>query len=159
MKRILLVLVGAVGTFELYAQISDSEAEARLDLIAIQTKDAISRLVSVTCKDSVVFWKLYDEYQEKSTAVEKSRIQLYEQTALSYGNMNPHIADSLAHRFINNSIVQERTLEEYYEKIKSATNAVTAFEFYQAEVFILAQVRVNITQVTAIYARFKTAAR
>ena len=42
-------------------------------------------------------------------------------------------------------------LEVYYRKIKNATNSVTAFEFYQAEIYLLTQIRANIMQQIPTY--------
>ena len=157
MKKILLVLVGSVFAIQLYAQTSSEEAEAIAKLFGVQKKEAIAKLVKVSGKDSVSFWKLYDEYQKQNIATAKSRIHLYEKTAMSYDNMNPHTADSLARKYFNNRMEQEKALEEYYGKIKSATNATTAFEFYQAEVYVLTMVRSQIMQQIPTYSEFKMA--
>jgi len=154
MRNLLLVVFSAFSVMT-YAQTTDAEAEAIVNLLGVQKKEAVAKLVAIKQKDSAVFWKLYDEYQKKSAVVAKSRIHLYEKTAMSYGSMNPKIADSLAHVFFDNRIGQEKTLQEYYQKIKSATNAVTAFEFYQAEVYILTQVRAHIMQQIPTYSEFK----
>jgi hypothetical protein len=69
--------------------------------------------------------------------------------------MNPKTADSLAHLYFDNRMQKEKTLEEYYQKIKTATNAVTAFEFYQAEVYMLTMVRAHIMQQIPTYSEFK----
>ena len=57
-----------------YAQTSDAEAEALVNLLGVQKKEAISKLVPVSGKDSVAFWKIYDEYQQLNKATAKSRI-------------------------------------------------------------------------------------
>jgi len=44
-----------------FAQTSDAEAEAIVNLLGVQKKEAIAKLVSATGKDSIAFWKLYDE--------------------------------------------------------------------------------------------------
>jgi hypothetical protein len=54
---------------------------------------------------------------------------------------------------------QEKTLEEYYKKIKAATNSVVAFEFYQAEVYILTQLRASIMQQIPTYGQFQAAVK
>ena len=154
MKKLLLVLASTFSAMLIYAQTSDAEAEAIVNLLGVQKREAIAKLVSVTGKDSVAFWKLYDEYTAKSVNVAKSRIQLYEKTAMSYGSMNATIADSLARRYFDNRMKQEKSLEEYYTKIKAATNATVAFEFYQAEVYILTQVRAQIMQQIPTYGEF-----
>ena len=141
------------------AQTSDAEAEAMANLLGVQKREVVSKLVTVSGKDSVAFWKLYDEYQQKNDAMAKNRIQLYEQTARSYNTMTPGVADSLAQRYFANRDGQEKVLEEYYKKIKSATNAVTAFEFYQAETYLLTQVRATIMQQIPTYGEFQSAVK
>ena len=140
-----------------YAQTSDAEAEAIVNLLGVQKKEAISKLVPVTGKDSVAFWKIYDEYQKLNKETAKSRITLYEKTAMSYANMTPAVADSLASKYFSNRLEQEKTLETYYKKIKTATNAVTAFNFYQAEVYLLTQIRAQIMQQIPTYGQLLAA--
>lgn len=154
MKKIFLALLGATFTLTLVAQTSDAEAEAMVNLLGVQKKEAIARLISVSEKDSAKFWKLYDEYQSKNKNVAKARIQLYEKTAQAYGNMTATIADSLAKKYFDNRVFQETSLQEYYKKIKSATNAVLAFEFYQAEVYLLTHIRALIMQQIPTYGEF-----
>ena len=84
------------------AQTSDAETEAILNLLGVQKKEAISKLVPVTGKDSVAFWKIYDEYHQANKATIKSRISLYERTAMAYSNMTPAVADSLAMQYFSN---------------------------------------------------------
>jgi hypothetical protein len=145
--------------FTAIAQTSDAEAEAIINLLGVQKKEAIARLVTASGKDSVAFWKLYDEYQTKNMSVAKSRIQLYEKTAQSYGDLSPRVADSLAKKYFDNRVFQEKSLQEYYGKIKAATNAVIAFEFYQAEVYLLTQIRAQIMQQIPTYGEFMKAVK
>ena len=86
-------------------------------------------------------------------------MRLYEQTAHSYGHMTPATADSLAGKYFKNRTDQEKTLEEYYKKLKSATNAVIAFEFYQAEVYLLTQIRASIMQQIPTYGQMVAASK
>lgn len=159
MKNIFLTLICAFSMFTAIAQTSDAEAEAIINLLGVQKKEAIARLVTASGKDSVAFWKLYDEYQTKNKSVAKSRIQLYEKTAQSYGDLSPRVADSLAKKYFDNRVFQEKSLQEYYGKIKAATNAVIAFEFYQAEVYLLTQIRAQIMQQIPTYGEFMKAVK
>ena len=145
-----------IGAFSgIQAQTSDAEADAIVNLLGVQKKEAISQLVVVSGQDSVAFWKLYEEFQQLNKANAKERITLYESTAMAYNNMTPAKADSLAVKYFANRQDQEKTLETYYKKIKTATNALVAFEFYQAEVYILTQVRAHIMQQIPTYGEFK----
>jgi hypothetical protein len=66
-------------------------------------------------------------------------------------------ADSLALQYFSNRDSQEKSLEDHYRKIKTATNAVIAFEFYQAEVYMLTQIRASIMHQIPTYGQLKNA--
>jgi hypothetical protein len=119
----------------------------------------MAKMVSVPAKDSATFWKIYDEYAKKNIAAGKTRIKLYEQTVHSYGNMTSAIADSLAMKYFANRQGQEKMLEEYYMKIKKATNANVAFQFYQAELYLLTQIRASIMQQIPTYGEVQLATK
>ena len=139
------------------AQSSDAEAEAMANLLGVQKREAINKLVPVTGKDSITFWKIYDEYQSANKSTIKNRIKLYEATAKAYQNMTPKTADSLALQYFANRTEQEKSLETYYKKIKTSTNAVTAFEFDQPETYLLTQLRASIMQQVPTYGELQRA--
>src|SRR5688572_14151640 len=157
-KNFLLAIL-IVCTTSAFAQTSDAEADAMINLLGVQKREAIAQLVSVSGKDSVAFWKIYDEYQATNKKTAVSRLKLYEKTALSYNNMTPGRADSLATVYFVNRIEQEKTLESYYKKVKTATNAVVAFEFYQAEVYLLTQLRAQIMMQIPTYGQLMNMAK
>jgi len=159
LKNAALVLFLSVIAFGAKAQTSDAEAEAIVNLLGVQKKEAMAQLVPVIGKDSVSFWNLYDAYQKENKKIALSRIALYERTVKAYSNMTAPIADSLAALYFSNRIDQEKSLQDYYKKIKTATNAVTAFEFYQAEVYMLTQLRAGIMQQIPTYGQLKIASK
>jgi hypothetical protein len=156
-KISLLLLVAGIGPWVASAQTSDAEAEAVVNLLGVQKKEVISRLVPVYGKDSVAFWKIYDEYQQGNRVTAKDRLHLYEGTALSYQRMTPQIADSLAQLYFFNRMDQEKNLETYYKKVRAATNAVVAFEFYQAEIYLLTMIRAQIMRQIPTYGSLQPA--
>jgi hypothetical protein len=158
-KSTIVMLFCVAVTFSSYAQTSDAEAEALINLFGVQKREAIMRLVPVSGKDSVAFWKIYGEYEASNKPLNINRIKLYEKTALSYNKMTPQRADSLAMQYFANRIDQEKNLEAYYKKIKTATNAIVAFEFYQAEVYLLTQVRAQIMQQIPTYGQLVMASK
>jgi hypothetical protein len=156
MKQLFLLLVLAGTSFAGFAQTSDAEADAIVNLLGVQKKEAVAKLISVDAKDAEVFWKIYDEYLVKNKETAKSRMKLYEGTARAYSNMTPKTADSLSTQYFQNRLEQEKTLQEYYSKVKKATNPVLAFQFYQAEVYILTMVRASIMQQIPTYGEILT---
>src|SRR6188768_3291123 len=99
MKTLFLLFVFAGSVLTSFAQTSDAEADAIVNLLGIQKREAIAKLVHVTGSDSAAFWKIYDEYLVKNKEVAKSRFRLYENTAKAYGNMTPALADSLSMQY------------------------------------------------------------
>jgi len=158
-KTLFLAVAFACATFSAQSQTSDAEAEAIVNLLGVQKREAIAKLVAVSGKDSVAFWNLYNSYEKENKKTALSRLALYEKTAQAYSNMTAPIADSLAVKYFANRINQEKTLEDYYKKIKTATNAVIAFEFYQAEVYMLTQLRASIMQQIPTYGQLKAAGK
>jgi hypothetical protein len=142
-----------------YAATSDAEADAIITLLGVQKKEAIAKMVPVSGKDSAAFWKIYDEYQKENKDVAKTRLALYERTVQSYAGMTPAIADSLSKQYFSNRDKQEKSLQEYYNKIKTATNSVVAFEFFQAEIYLLTLMRAQIMQQIPTYGQLKSAAK
>lgn len=71
--------------------------------------------------------------------------------------MTPKTADSLALQYFANREDQEKSIETYYHKIKNSTNAITAFEFYQAETYLLTQLRASIMQQVPTYGELQKA--
>ena len=59
-KNLSLVLLCIGTALTSFAQTSDAEAEAIVNLLGVQKKEAIAKLVSVSGKDSIAFWKLYE---------------------------------------------------------------------------------------------------
>jgi hypothetical protein len=158
-KFVLLALLLAATASVTYAQTSDAETDAIINLLGVQKREAVSKLVPVSTKDSAAFWKIYDEYLAENKMTAKARVKLYEYTASSYSNLTPAVADSLASRYFTNRFEQEKTLETYYKRIKTATSPIVAFEFYQAEVYILTQVRAHIMQQIPTYGQLVAGSR
>jgi hypothetical protein len=151
LRLTMLVAVSLFATTAIYAQTSDAEADAVINLLGVQKKEAVAKMVQVQGKDSAAFWKIYDEYQQANKTTAKVRMGLYQRTAESYGRMDPKVADSLAVAYFANRADQEKSLETYYKKIKATTNGLIAFEFYQAEVYLLTSIRANIMQQIPTY--------
>ena len=78
---------------------------------------------------------------------------------MSYGNLTAAIADSLTGQYFKHRLDQEKMLEDYYKRIKAGTNSVTAFEFYQSEVYLLTQLRASIMQQIPTYGQLMNAAK
>lgn len=130
---------------------SNDELDAIVTLLGVQKRDLIKELVNITSKDSANFWKVYAAFEQDQKKRRKERIQAYERFAAAYDKMDDKTADELARSFFNIRMSQEKLLEEYYTKVKAATSASLAIQFYQAETYYLTLARANIMQQLPTY--------
>ena len=115
-KTLFVIMAWTGIAFAGYSQTSDAEAEAIVNLLGVQKKELIAKLVAVSGKDSVEFWKLYESYQKENKQIALSHLALYEKTAQAYSNMTAVVADSLAAKYFSNRVNQEASLQEYNKK-------------------------------------------
>src|SRR5450432_702424 len=155
--KIILLSAFFLSSFSfLMAQTSDAETDAIINLLGVQKREAVSRLVPVSGKDSLAFWKIYDEYLGVNKVNAKRRIALYERTANAYANLTPATADSLANKYFLNRMDQEKNIQLYYGKIKVATNAVIAFKAITALVATLILMRAQIMSQVPTYGQVQS---
>jgi len=158
MKKTIILAAGIF--FSLNSLIAQSNSE---DIDIVQAawgknkKELVSQYMQVPAKDSIAFWKLYDEYTAETKKNAKQRVKLYERTAEAYSNMTATTADSLAGNFFKQRAEQEKLIEAYYKKIKTATSPIVAFQFYQGEVYLLTQLRSQIMQQIPTYGQLLNA--
>src|SRR5690242_17046341 len=147
---IVLIFIGL--SFSGYSQATaNDELDAAVALLGVQKKQVVAELVNITKADSVNFWKVYNAFEVEQSKFRKTRIQAYERLVNAYSTMDVKTADQLAKDFFELRNGQEKLLLQYYEKMKAATNAVVAIQFYQAETYILTLARANIMQQIPTY--------
>jgi hypothetical protein len=130
---------------------SNDELDAIVTLLGAQKRDLVKELVNIMPKDSAKFWKVYSAFEQDMKKYRKERIQGYEKFAKAYSNMDDKTADELAKILFTNRSGQEKLFEDYYGKMKAATNASVAIQFYQCEIYYLTLARANIMQQLPAY--------
>jgi hypothetical protein len=154
MKLRIGMITGIMMSFSvsLFAQTtSNDELDAIVTLLGAQKRDLVKALVNITTKDSANFWKVYTAFEQDQKKMRKERILSYEKFANSYDKMNDKTADELAKSFAETRIAQEKLLEQYYGKMKAATSATLAIQFYQAETYYLTLARASIMEQLPTY--------
>ena len=152
LKTTFLALFFAGIAFSSYSQApTNDELDAIVTLLGMEKKQAINELVNITSKDSANFWKVYNTFEDEQKKFRKKRILAYEKLVKAYSAMDDKTADELAKDFFELRIGQEKLLEQYYGKIKLATNSSMAIQFYQAETYFLTLARATIMQQIPTY--------
>jgi hypothetical protein len=147
-SKTVLLIVGllSLSIYSFSQAVSNDEVDAIVTLLGVQKRDLVKELVHITPKDSANFWKVYTSFEQDQKKLRKDRLKDYDKFAKAYDKMDDKTADELAKSFAETRIAQEKLLEQYYGKMKVATSATLAIQFYQAETYYLTLARANIMQ-------------
>jgi len=107
-------------------------------------KELIRDYMGLPGKDSAAFWKLYDEYEDKRKVIGRERINLLEQYANGYQNLDNAKADKLATAILLNDAKYNTLYQTYYKKFSSILGAKNAAKFLQLEMYVQTYVRANV---------------
>jgi len=146
-----LVFTVAAG----YSQSNKEEVDAVQALFGMEKKAVIAELIKMNAKDSAKFWPIYDQYETERKKLGRERMKLLDQIADAYQHMTPAKADAVTQKTISLGAQTDKLLATYYTKVKTATNSSVAFEFYQAEMYLLTEIRGAIMSKIPLYSEFK----
>jgi hypothetical protein len=147
MKQLVLL---ALGLFSLVSGIIAQSNKEDIDLIQSafgkDKKTLVSAYMQVPAKDSVAFWKLYDEYEDKRKQLGKDRINILQQYADQYDSLTDAQAGKLAQASISNDMQYSKLYETYFKKFSTVTGAKNAAKLFQLETYLQTIIRLAIME-------------
>ena len=146
MKKITLMIAALVIAVVTYSQTNKEEVDLFQAAFGMEKKAVVANFVKPDEAQKDAFWSLYDEYEIARKENGKRRLELLEQYAKTYKNMSPEAADLWTKEVIKLQTATDKLIATYYNKIKKATNAVVATQFYQIEGYIITAVRMKILE-------------
>jgi len=140
MKKIVLVVVLAVVGLTGFGQKS-SELDLMQSVFGLEKLQVVAAYVKPGAEHKDAFIQLYDEYEVKRKEFGKERIALIKEYAEEWDGMTNEQADAWMGKVLTLSTKRDKLIRTYYGKVKKATNAKIATQFYQVEVYILTEIR------------------
>jgi hypothetical protein len=107
-------------------------------------KELVRDYMELSGKDSAAFWKLYDEYEDKRKVIGRERINLLEQYANGYQNLDNAKAEKLATAILSNDAKYNNLHQTYFKKFSEILGARNAAKFLQLEIYVQTYVRANV---------------
>ncbi len=107
-------------------------------------KELVRDYMELSAKDSAAFWKLYDEYEDKRKGIGRERINLLEQYATGYKNLDNAKAEKLATSILTNDAKYNTLHQTYFKKFSTILGAKNAAKFLQLEMYVQTYVRANV---------------
>src|SRR5262249_17726652 len=120
MKRTLIIAACIFFSFNsLMAQSNSEDVDMIQAAFGKEKKDLVSEYMQIPAKDSVAFWKLYDEYEGKRKALGKQRIGIIQQYADNYDKLTDAKATQLATGVFSNDAKYTQLYQAYFTKFSS----------------------------------------
>lgn len=157
MKKIILAMSFALcATIAVNAQSTyNEEVDAVQAMFGMEKKKLITNLIKMTPEQATKFWPVYDQYEIERKALGKKRIKLLEKLDDTFNAMTDAKADQVASETMKLGTETDNLLKKYHSKIKAAAGSEVAFEFYQAELYILTQIRASLMEEIPLYSTYK----
>lgn len=144
MKKFVLFITVILFTAVSFAQdYSVEEVEVIQNLFGLEKKAIIEGNIDLTGVDAEAFWILYNEYEVTRKELGKKRIELLHQYSTIKTITNEEV-EALMKKAMPLRNSEDALIEKYYKKIKKATNAIVAAQFYQIERYISDGIRFTI---------------
>jgi len=125
-----------------------------------EKKALVSEYMHVSVKDSVAFWKLYDEYEGKRKAIGKERVAIINQYAENYDNLTDAKATELATKTLVNDASYNTLYQTYLKNFGTVVGGKDAAKLLQLEIYLQTLVRAKMmTEVPFIDELDKTKAQ
>ena len=146
-KKIYLML--AVFSAILFGQIMNAqsykeETDLFQSMFGIQKKEIVANFLQLESNNA--FWPLYDEYETKRKELGLERLEALSDYAVNYDKMDNMGYDATIKKMIKMRDQNDKLIDSYYKKIKKASGAKVAGQFFQIEAYIQSAIRTTILQ-------------
>ncbi|NOR86107.1 MAG: hypothetical protein GQ527_00720 [Bacteroidales bacterium] len=140
MKKLLLSVLVALFAVTAFSQTA-SEIEIMQRSFALDKMQIVAAYVSPSEEHIAPFIDVYEEYELKRMELGKERIALLNEYAENWDGMTNEQAEAWMKKVLDLRKKTDKLIDTYYTKVKKATDAKTATQFYQVELYILTTVR------------------
>jgi hypothetical protein len=90
-------------------------------------------VMQLDADDATKFWPVYKQFEAELSKIGDQVKGLFDQYVANYDKMTPTVADGLATKLLTLEGQRNQLKRKYYEKMKTATDAITAARFLQVE--------------------------
>lgn len=136
------------------AQSNKEEVDLVQSIFGMEKKAMAAEFIKLDGAQKDAFWVTYDEYEGKRKDLGKKRIDLLNKYAASYGTMNDADTDDIVNQTISLQVETDKLIVTYYKKIRKASGAKPAAQFYQLEAYILSEIRAAIMESIPLIGEF-----
>lgn len=147
MKKYLLSIIAAGFMMTgVHAQSNKEDITIIQNAFGKDKKTLVSNYMQVPAADSVAFWKLYDEYEDKRKQLGQKRLSLLQDYASQYNSLNNDNAAKLAEGSFANDNDYTNLHKAYFKKFGKVVGNVNAARLLQLEVYLQTLTRLSVME-------------
>jgi hypothetical protein len=149
MKKNILIFFGAILMAMAFAQTSNAqsnkeETEFMQSIFGMEKKAIVAEFLKIDSSNP--FWVLYDEYETKRKELGKERLNVLSAYVENYDNLADDKYDEVVASMISLRKSNDKLVDSYYKKIKKASGAKIAAQFFQLENYFLSEIRSSVME-------------
>ena len=135
MKKIVLAALIFLIVFSVNAQSNTIEIDLIQSVYGMQKQELIAKHMKLTPDQSILFWKLYNDYEISRKEIGVKRVKNIENYADKYDSLSDLDADALMKTTFEINMEFIKLWEKTYKIMSKSISSVTAAQFIQAEMF------------------------
>ena len=139
-----VVLLASFFLHDAFAQSTEDDIQIIQAAWGRQKRELVSMAMSLSAKDSVKFWPVYDKYEVTRKKLGRERLLILNDYVESYEKLTNTKADELANRLFKNDAANAQLLQQYYNSMKTALNALQAAKFLHVESFLQSYIKIHL---------------
>lgn len=139
MKRISIICLAlALGGFHfgIAQDTTMNELAIIQEMWGMEKKEIVGDFMELDETNASAFWSVYDSYAMGRKKLGQERINIIQDYATAYDNINDEQAKDLTNRTFKNNIAIEKLQLKYYKKMCKVVSPVEATKFMQLEKYL-----------------------
>lgn len=139
---VLLVLLGSVFTVQVNAQSNKEEVDMLQSLFGAEKKAMLAEFINL--ESSNPFWAIYDDYETERKELGLNRMKILTDYADNFSTLDDAKTDDLVKQTAKQMKSSDALINKYYKKVRKASGAKVAAQFFHFENYILSALRYSI---------------
>ena len=139
MKKISIICLAlALGGFHfgIAQDTTMNELAIIQEMWGMEKKEIVGDFMELDETNASAFWSVYDSYAMGRKKLGQERINIIQDYATAYDNINDEQAKDLTNRTFKNNIAIEKLQLKYYKKMCKVVSPVEATKFMQLEKYL-----------------------
>lgn len=138
----LFILFGSFSALQVNAQSNKEEVDMLQSLFGAEKKVLLAEFLKLDSTNP--FWAIYDEYETERKQLGLNRMKILTEYADNFSTLDDAKTDEIVKQTVKQMKSSDALIAKYYKKVRKASGAKVAAQFFHFENYILSAIRYTI---------------